>query len=320
MILITGGAGYIGSHMNKYLAKKDIKTVVFDNLSTGRRDFVKWGEFILGDLSDKKQLDLVFDKYEIEEIIHFAASIVVPESTEKPLDYYSNNTSNTINLLKFALEHKVKRFVFSSTAAVYGNPEKVPISEDSPLNPINPYGASKFMDERIIADTAKANPDFKYVIFRYFNAAGGSEDGEIGCISKTLLIPQVIEAAFGRKDSIQITGTDFDTKDGTGIRDYVHVNDLADAHFKALKYLKDGGESGVFNLGSQKGYSVREVINMVKKVTGKDFKVVEVERRPGDPAELIADSTKAGKLLKWETKYDLEEIIKTATKFENRAD
>ena len=248
--------------------------------------------------------------------MHFCAYIEVGESVIDPQKYYINNVSNTITLLKVMLKNNVKKFIFSSTAAVYGMPERIPIKEDDPKNPINPYGRSKWMVEQILEDYDKSY-GLKSIRFRYFNAAGADEDAEIGEAHnpETHLIPLILDAALGVREDIKIFGTDYDTKDGTCIRDFIHVNDLADAHIKGLEYLLDGGETGYFNLGSGEGYSVREVIETVKRVTKKDFKVVETDRRPGDPPYLIADSEKARSKLNWSPKYSLEEIIKTALKW-----
>jgi len=318
MILVVGGAGYIGSHMNKLLSGKGFKTVVFDNFSTGHREFVKWGELFEGDLSSEKDIDSVFKKYNIKAVMHFAASIIAPESVEDPLKYYTNNVRNTIQLLNAVLKYKVKRMIFSSTAAVYGDPEYTPIDEKHPTNPINPYGSTKLMIETILSDMSNAY-NFSYVALRYFNAAGADPESEIGYHSESHLIPLVLDAAIGRRDEINICGTDYDTRDGSCIRDYIHVNDLASAHLLALDYLKKGGKSTSLNLGGGTGFSVREVINSAKRVTKKEFKVVEAERRPGDPPILIADSSKAKNILGWKPQYtNIDDIIKTAWKWHRK--
>ena len=318
MILVVGGAGYIGSHMNKLLSEKGFKTVVFDNFSTGHREFVKWGELFEGDLSSEKDIDSVFKKYNIKAVMHFAASIIAPESVEDPLKYYTNNVRNTIQLLNAVLKYKVKRMIFSSTAAVYGDPEYTPIDEKHPTNPINPYGSTKLMIETILSDMSNAY-NFSYVALRYFNAAGADPESEIGYHSESHLIPLVLDAAIGRRDEINICGTDYDTRDGSCIRDYIHVNDLASAHLLALDYLKKGGKSTSLNLGGGTGFSVREVINSAKRVTKKEFKVVEAERRPGDPPILIADSSKAKNILGWKPQYtNIDDIIKTAWKWHRK--
>jgi len=313
MILVAGGAGYIGSHVCKMLAKEGFDVIVYDNLSKGYESFVKWGKFIFGDISDERQLDLVFSKFKIDAVMHFCAFIEVGESVVDPQKYYINNVSNTLNLLNIMNKHNVKKFIFSSSAAVYGMPDKVPIEETATKNPINPYGWTKLMVEQILQDYDRAY-ELKSICFRYFNAAGADPDGEIGEAHnpETHLIPLIIDAALGKRESVKIYGTDYNTKDGTCIRDYIHVNDLARAHILGLKMLLDGGKSDVFNLGSESGFSVREIIDIVKKVTGRDFKVIETERRPGDPALLVAKSEKAKKILGWKAEYSIEEIIKTA--------
>lgn len=314
MILITGGAGYIGSHMNKYLAQRKYKTIVLDNLTEGNKIAVKWGEFIKGDLSDKKLLDVIFKKNKIDAVFHFAASADVADSMVNPSKYYGNNVSNTINLLDALVANKVRNFVFSSTAAVFGTPKKMPINEKAEKSPINPYGSSKLMAEKIIQDYA-VSYGLKYVIFRYFCAAGADKDCEIGEMHhpENHLIPLILDAAIGIRDSIKIFGTKYKTKDGTCIRDFIHVSDLAQAHMLALNYLKKGGKSDAFNLGLGRGSSVRETIAVGKKVTGVDFKVIESGIRAGDPAELIASGDKARNILGWKPEFiTLESIMKTA--------
>jgi len=314
MILIVGGAGYIGSHINKELNKQGYKTVVFDSLVKGHKEAVKWGDFFQGDLENIEDIREVFKKYPIEAVLHFAAFIEVGESVKDPQKYYQNNVKNTLNLFQVMLENDVKKIIFSSTAATFGNPQYVPIDEKHPQNPINPYGQAKLMVEKILADYDLAY-GLKYVALRYFNACGADLDGEIGenHNPESHLIPLILDAALGKREDIKIFGTDYPTVDGTCIRDYVHVNDLAQAHILALKRLMEGGESDCFNLGNGSGFSVKQVIEVAKKVTGIDFKVTEVERRAGDPPELIADSKKAREILKWEPKYfDLETIISSA--------
>lgn len=313
-ILIVGGAGYIGSHANKLLNQKGYKTLIYDNLIYGHKEAVKWGEFILGDLNDINLLRLVFNKFDIEAVMHFAAFAYVGESVENPEKYYINNVSNTLNLLQVMREFSCKYFIFSSTCAIYGNPEYLPIDEKHPQNPINPYGQSKLMLEKILEDYSKAY-DFKYVALRYFNAAGADVDCEIGedHNPETHLIPLILDVAIGRKEDIKVFGTDYDTHDGSAIRDYIHVTDLAEAHILALEYLKNGGSSDVFNLGNEVGYSVFEVISKAKEITNKDIKVTLEERRAGDPAKLIGDATKAKKVLGWNPKlFDLGNILETA--------
>lgn len=312
-VLVVGGAGYIGSHVSKMLKKRGFDVIVYDNLSHGYKEFVKWGDFIPGDISDERQLDLVFSKYNIDAVMHFCAFIEVGESVADPGKYYTNNTANTLNLINCMRKADIDKFIFSSTAAVYGMPERVPIEEDDEKKPINPYGSSKLMVENIL-DDFDSSYGFKSVRFRYFNAAGGDFDGEIGesHVPESHLIPLILDAASGKRDDIKIFGTDYDTPDKTAIRDYVHVNDLADAHIKGLQYLLDGGKTDYFNLGSGSGFSVREVIDKVKQVTGKDFKVTETDRRAGDPPVLIANSDKAKRILGWNASISLEDIVKTA--------
>lgn len=320
MILIAGGAGYIGSQVNKELNKKGYETIIFDNLSSGHKELVKWGEFVQGDLKNIEEIEDVFKKYPIEVVLHFSAFKAVGESVIDPQKYYQNNVANTLNLLRVMLENNVKKFIFSSTAATYGNPKYIPVDENHPQNPINPYGESKLMIEHILRDYSRAY-DFRYVALRYFNACGADLDGEIGEWqgSGLNLIPLVLDAAIGAKEDIKIFGTDYPTPDGTCIRDYIHVYDLTTAHILSLDYLLNGGKSEFFNLGNGKGFSVKEVINMAKKITKIDFRVTEDKRREGDPPILLADAKKAQKVLGWQTKYpDLETIIGSAWKWHQR--
>ena len=314
MILIVGGAGYIGSHLNKEINKKGIETVIFDNLSYGHRDFVKWGTFEKGDLGNIEDIRAVFKKYPIEAVMHFAAFTYVGESVEDPQKYYQNNVKNTLNLLQVMLEENVKYFVFSSTCATYGNPVEIPITENHPQDPINPYGKGKLMVETVLKDYSDAY-GLKYASLRYFNAAGADPEGEVGELHdpETHLIPLILDVAAGRREDIKIFGTDYDTPDGTCIRDYIHVTDLAEAHILALEYLQNGGESDFFNLGNGNGFSVKEVIETAEEITGKNIKAVEAERRAGDPPILVGSSTKAKETLNWNPKYDeLSKIIETA--------
>jgi len=314
MILVTGGAGYIGSHANKELNSAGYETVVLDNMSYGHEDFLKWGVLEKVDLADLESLRNVFQKYEIDAVMHFAAFTYVGESVEDPQKYYLNNLRNTLNLLQVMNEFKVRKLVFSSTCATYGNPQEIPITETHPQNPISPYGKGKFMVEKVLEDYSAAY-GLCYVSLRYFNAAGADPEGDIGerHNPETHLIPLILDAAIGKRDDIKIFGTDYSTPDGTCIRDYIHVTDLADAHIKALKYLENGGKSEVFNLGNGNGFSVREVIEEARKVTGKKIKATETGRRPGDPPILVGSSDKARKILKWKPKYDdLSKIISTA--------
>ena len=318
MILITGGAGYIGSHTNKALHNAGYETVVVDNLSKGYESFVKWGNLENYDIGSK-DLSEVFEKYDIDGVIHFAGFISVGESVEMPQKYLKNNYKNTLNLLNLMREHNVDKFIFSSTAAVYGNPEKIPITEDCTLKPINPYGHSKWLVEKALEREAEKG-DFNYVALRYFNASGCDFDREIGELHdpETHLIPLILDAAIGKRDCIYIYGDDYDTPDGTCIRDYIHVNDLADAHIKAYEYLCENNQSNIFNLGNGEGYSVREVINMCRKVTKKDFEVKIADRRDGDPAKLIADSSKIRNTLNWNPQYDLQQIVESAWKWHEK--
>lgn len=321
-ILVCGGAGYIGSHINKQLNREGYDTIVFDNLVYGHREAVKWGKFVQGDLADIEALEKVFSKYQIEAVFHFAAYAYVGESVTKPEKYYYNNVANTLNLLKVMREHDCKKLIFSSTCATYGEPERVPITEDMPQNPINPYGMTKLMVEKILADYRKAY-GMKFAVLRYFNAAGADPDGEIGESHdpETHIIPLVLDAASGKRPEIKVFGTDYDTPDGSCIRDYIHVTDLADAHIRALHYLEEDGNSDFFNLGNAKGTSVLEVIASVKRVTGMDFTVTLSDRRPGDPAILVGSSDKAQKILKWHPQYgDIDTIVRHAWNWHEKAE
>jgi UDP-glucose 4-epimerase len=320
MILVTGGAGYIGSHTNKELNKAGYETVVMDNLIYGHEDFLKWGQLEKVDLRDLNGIIDIFESYSIETVMHFAAFTNVGESVKDPQKYYLNNLRNTLNLLQMMLEFKVKKLVFSSTCATYGNPLEIPLTEEHPQNPINPYGRGKFMVEQILKDYSSSY-DLRYVSLRYFNAAGADPEGEVGerHHPETHLIPLILDAAIGHREDIKIFGTDYDTPDGTCIRDYIHVTDLADAHLKALKYLEAGGKSQVLNLGNGNGFSVREVIDTAQNVTGKEIKVTETDRRQGDPPILVGSSQRARELLGWKPKYDdLSQIISTAWRWHKK--
>lgn len=313
MILIVGGAGYIGSHVNKFLSNEGYKTLIFDNLSKGHEEFVKWGEFIKGDLKDKRLLERIFREYDISAVMHFAALTDVRESIQDPGSYYKNNVKNTLNLLDAMIECNVKKFIFSSTCAVYGDPIEIPITEDHPCNPISPYGRSKLMIENILEDYNRAY-DFNYVSLRYFNAAGADPQTEIGewHEPETHLIPIILDVAMGKRENVQIFGTDYPTPDGTCIRDYIHVMDLADAHYKALKLLEDD-KSEIFNLGNGDGFSVKEIIETCKEITGEKIHTIESERRQGDPPTLIGSSKKARRILGWKPEFaDIKDIIETA--------
>ncbi len=320
MILIVGGAGYIGSHVNKLLNKNGYETVVFDNLEKGHREAVKWGTLEVGDLGNIEEIEAVFNKYPIEAVFDFASYIEVGESVKDPEKYYLNNVKNTLNLLSVMRKHNVNKIIFSSTAAVFGMPERVPISEDDAKQPINPYGKTKLMVENIFKDYDAAY-GLRFVAFRYFNACGADKDGEIGewHEPESHLIPILLEVAQGKREFFQLNGTDYATEDGTCIRDYVHVEDLAQAHLLGLKHLLDGGESKFYNLGSGKGYSNKQVMETAKEVTGVDFKVVYGPRREGDPDKLLASSEKIKQELGWEPKYtDLKEIIQTAWNWQQK--
>ncbi|MBG0790516.1 MAG: UDP-glucose 4-epimerase GalE [Desulfovibrionaceae bacterium] len=312
--LITGGAGYIGSHAAKALTLLGRDVVVLDSLVNGHRDFLKWGAFEEGDLGDPAFIASVFAKHDIGEVLHFAAFIAVGESVEKPDAYYGNNVRNTLNLLDAMMAADVKRLVFSSTAAVYGEPVTDIIAEDHPLSPLSPYAWSKRMIEQILADFDRAY-DLKHVCLRYFNAAGADPDAEIGerHQPETHLIPLILHAALGIRDNITIFGTDYPTPDGTCLRDYIHVTDLADAHVRALDYLESGGRSRAFNLGNGNGFSVREIIDVAREVTGRDIPVTESTRRPGDSPALVASSAAAREILNWKPQFaDVRDIVRTA--------
>lgn len=321
-ILITGGAGYIGSHVVKLLGEtKKHEIVVLDNLSTGMADAVLHGRIEVMDLGEFEKVDKFLESERFDAVIHFAAKIVVPESVADPLLYYRNNTVNTINLINSCVKHKVGKFIFSSTAAVYGEPENGIVDENSTLSPISPYGMSKLMSENVIKDTAFAHASFKYVILRYFNVAGADPDGLIGqnFPNATHLIKVACQTALGIRESLSVFGTDFDTPDKTGVRDYIHVTDLSSAHVTALEHLEKGGNSDTYNCGYGSGSSVLEVIKSVKKVSGKDFKVINAPKRAGDPAKLIADNSKILKRLNWVPKYnDLDFICETAYLWEKK--
>ncbi|MEL6163436.1 MAG: UDP-glucose 4-epimerase GalE [Cyanobacteria bacterium J06628_3] len=306
-ILVTGGAGYIGSHAVLALKQAGYEVVILDNLVYGHRDLVEQVlkvELIEGDTGNRDLLDKLFKSRDIAAVMHFSAYAYVGESVSNPAKYYRNNVIGTITLLEAMLEASVKKFVFSSTCATYGVPQAVPIPEDHPQNPINPYGATKLMVERILSDFNEAY-DFKSVRFRYFNAAGADPSGLLGedHNPETHLIPLVLQTALGKRESISIFGTDYPTDDGTCVRDYIHVSDLADAHVLGLEYLLKGGDSTFFNLGNGNGFSVKEVIETARQITGKQIKAVECDRRPGDPPALIGSAEKARKILGWQPQY-----------------
>ncbi|MCM1122219.1 MAG: UDP-glucose 4-epimerase GalE [Eubacterium sp.] len=321
-VLVCGGAGYIGAHVNKWLNKEGYETVVFDNLIYGHREAVKWGHFVQGDLENIEEIETVFQKYRIDAVFHFAAYAYVGESVTDPEKYYYNNVANTLNLLRVMRRYGCDKIIFSSTCATYGEPKQVPITENMLQNPINPYGASKLMVERIFKDYGMAY-GLKFVIFRYFNAAGADPDGEIGESHnpETHLIPLILDAASGKKEDIKVFGTDYETEDGSCVRDYIHVYDLATAHLLALHYLEEGKEGDFFNLGNETGTSVLEVVEAAKKVTGKNFKVTLTDRRGGDPAKLVGSSRKAQEILGWKPVYgEIDTIMEHAWKWHEKAE
>jgi len=317
-ILITGGAGYIGSHVTLQLGQAGYDIIVYDNLSTGRAKSVLCGELIVGDLADRDLMKKVFTKHKFDTVIHFAASIMVPESVSNPLKYYSNNTCNTLGLLEMCARHGVNKLVFSSTAAVYGDPKHGVVSEDDSLMPINPYGMSKMMCERMIMDYAAAS-SLRYVILRYFNVAGADPQGRIGESSPdtTHLIKVACQAALGLKSGMNIFGVDYPTPDGTCIRDYIHIEDLARAHLSALEYLNNSGESTVLNCGYGHGYSVRQVVETVMKISGVNFDIRIGNRRAGDPPKLISINHRIMKTLNWQPAFNnLDTIVRDALAWE----
>jgi UDP-glucose 4-epimerase len=318
-VLVTGGAGYIGSHMVLELIDQGQDVVVLDNLSTGFRSAVpNAATLVVGDVGDQDLVTTVIRKYNVDAIIHFAGSIVVPESVSDPLGYYQNNTVNSRALIEVAVATGVKNFIFSSTAAVYGNPKQTPVSEDASPAPMSPYGSSKLMTEIMLADSARAH-DFRYVALRYFNVAGADPKGRSGQSTPraTHLIKVASEAATGKRDGMQVFGTDYETADGTCVRDYIHVSDLVAAHAKALAYLRQGGTSDIFNCGYSRGYSVLEVIEAVKRVSNVDFAVKMGPRRAGDPASIVAASEKIRSTLGWQPALDdLDTIVTHALNWE----
>lgn len=319
-VLVIGGAGYIGSHMVKMLLSSGHQVMTLDNLSSGHRDAVLGGEFVQGDIADTACLDGVFTTFKPDAVMHFASFIQVGESVRKPDIYYRNNVTNTLNLLDAMLKYDVKKFIFSSTAAVFGEPDYVPIDEAHPNRPLNPYGRSKWMIEQVLADYDKAF-DFRSVCLRYFNAAGADPEGQLGerHDPETHLIPLILQAASGRRENIHVFGRDYDTPDGTCIRDYIHIVDLCSAHLAALEYLCQDGQSDRFNLGNGAGFSVQQVIDAVQQVSGRKVTVINGPRREGDPARLVADSKRARLTLNWEPKFtDLETIVAHAWHWEQK--
>lgn len=322
-ILVTGGAGYIGSHVALALKKAGYDVIVLDNLEYGHRQIVEdvlQVKLVIGDLSDRVLLDQLFFTHNFVAVMHFAAYIAVGESVSDPAKYYRNNVSGTLTLLEAMVAANVKKLVFASTCSIYGEPKQVPMTEEHPQAPINPYATTKWMVERMLTDFDQAY-DLRSVVFRFFNASGANSQGLIGedHNPETHLIPLVLLTALGKRESISIWGTDYPTPDGTCLRDYIHVSDLADAHLLGLEYLLQDGNSEVFNLGNGNGFSVRQVIETAEQITGQDIKVVECERRPGDPATLVGSSDKAQKVLGWSPQYpDLSQIVKHAWQWHQR--
>ena len=319
-VLVAGGAGYIGSNMVLRLLETGHRVVIFDNLSTGHRRLLsKKAQFVEGDLRNFLDIRGALQKHKVDAVMHFAAAALVGESVQDPLKYYDNNVLATAQLLKAMQETKVKKFIFSSTCAIFGEPKRIPILEDDPKSPVNPYGQSKLMIETMLADHARAT-DFRYVALRYFNACGAHPGGTIGELHEpeAHLIPNILKVLTGEKKELQIFGDDYDTPDGTCVRDYVHIEDLAAAHLAALEYLQKGGASDYFNLGSGNGYSVQEIVREVEKVTGKKVSAKKCPRRPGDPPKLVATSQKALRVLGWKPEHDLDSIIRTAWLWEQK--
>jgi UDP-glucose 4-epimerase len=320
-ILVTGGAGYIGSHMAYMLADAGEHVIVLDNLSTGFEWAVPKGvPLVAGETGDQSRVAALITEHRVDTIIHFAASIVVPDSVRDPLGYYQNNTVSSRALLEVAVNSGVRRFIFSSTAAVYGNPDSVPVGEDAALAPMSPYGNSKLMTEMMLKDVGAAY-DLTYVILRYFNVAGADPAMRTGqsTVGATHLIKVAVEAALGMRPKLDVYGTDYNTPDGTCIRDYIHVTDLAGAHMAALTHLRSGGGSATFNCGYGHGYSVLEVVDSVKRVSGRDFKAAMAPRRPGDPATIVADSARIRAQLGWAPRFDnLDTIVDHALEWERR--
>jgi UDP-glucose 4-epimerase len=320
-ILVTGGAGYIGSHIVRDLGERGYRPVVLDDLSSGHAQAVLYGELIRGDVGDSELLASILRKFSIRSVMHFAAFIQVGESVSQPLKYYENNSFNCLRLVKACLENGVENFIFSSTAAIYGMPKKVPVDEKAPLLPINPYGGSKLVSEMILRDAAAANPGFRYVALRYFNAAGADRQARLGQDYRlpTHLLTLALKTALGRFPKLEVFGTDYPTPDGTAIRDYIHVDDLASAHLLALEFLKTARQSRVYNCGYGIGHSVIDVIAAAKRVTGIDFPVVHAARRPGDPAALVADAGLIHRELGWKPDVPrLDEIVASAWNWEKK--
>ncbi|MBO3758867.1 UDP-glucose 4-epimerase GalE [Ciceribacter sp. L1K22] len=312
-VLVVGGAGYIGSHTCLHLSRKGFLPIVYDNLTNGHSEFVKWGPLEQGDIRDRARLDEVLAKHKPVAIMHFAALIEVGESVKEPVAFYENNVIGSLTLLSAAQAAGIKTFVFSSTCATYGLPQQVPMDETHPQAPINPYGRTKWIIEQALKDY-DAYTGFRSAILRYFNAAGADFEGRIGewHTPETHAIPLAIEAALGRRQGFKVFGTDYDTRDGTCVRDYIHVMDLADAHVRALQHLLDGGGSVELNLGTGTGTTVKELLETIIRVSGKDFPVEQTDRRPGDSPALVANNAKAFEVLGWQPRCTLDEIIDTA--------
>lgn len=319
-VLVTGGAGYIGSHVVKLLGERDYDVVVYDNLSTGTAKAILYGQLVKGDILNLSDLKKAMNDFKPDAVMHFAAKIVVPESVKHPLLYYTNNVFGTLNVLEAMRCCRINKFIFSSTAAVYGESKKIPLTEKTPFSPVNPYGKSKAMIEEMLKDFSAA-ADFRYVSLRYFNVAGSDPSGKIGetKADATHLITMCVRTALGKREKLLVYGTDYPTRDGSCIRDYIHVTDLADAHVLSLKYLLNNWRSSVFNCGYGSGYSVLEVVRAAKRVSGTDFPVEHVGKRAGDPAVLISNPDRIKSELDWKPKYnDLDFIVKTAWEWEKR--
>lgn len=318
-VLVVGGAGYIGSHTCLVLAERGYEPVVFDNLSNGHAEFVRWGPLEEGDIRDRKRLDEVFAKHRPDAVLHFAALIEVGESVKDPVSFYENNVGGALNLLAAVLSAGVDAFVFSSTCATYGLPERVPMDETHPQAPINPYGRTKWIIEQALKDYGTYK-GLRSVMLRYFNAAGADPEGRIGewHSPETHAVPLAIEAALGRRDGFKVFGSDYDTRDGTCVRDYIHVLDLADAHVRAVDYLLGGGQTVELNLGTGTGTTVKELLAAISAVSGKPFPVEYVGRRDGDSTSLVADNARAREVLGWEPRYGLDDIIGSAWNWHSR--
>lgn len=319
-ILVTGGAGYIGSNMCKHLDERGYTPIVLDNLVTGHHQAVKWGPFVEGSMGDTALLNQIFKEYKPRAVMHFAAFCYVSESVNHPSRYYRNNVTGTMNLIDAMVTSNIPYLIFSSSCATYGNPMELPMTEDHPQHPINPYGWSKLMVEQILADMKKAH-GLEYTSLRYFNAAGADPEGELGedHTPETHLIPLILQTALGQRDVIQVFGDDYPTVDGTCIRDYIHINDIAQAHLLALERLLNNHPGDIYNLGNGNGYSVKQIIDAAQAVTGKKISIKKALRREGDPSTLISSSQKARDILGWKPEYpDIHDIIRTAWEWHQR--